>query len=137
MGFVERSDSFDFSEYNIMPPNVLSSRPSIQMSRFRITQSAFRNHNVRLAYDNSRARRWKARLNPETSEDEPSPHLPAGPKKDYSLKEGQTFSIAIPGRAKAGSGANLMGSSATLLGESKGGGIPLLPPPPSAPKKRS
>jgi len=104
------------------------------MSRFRITQSASRNHDVLLVYDNIRARRWKAGLNPEASEDELSPHLPAGPKKDYSLKEGQTFSIAIPGRAKAGTG---MGSSVTLLGESKGGGIPLLPPPPSAPKKRS
>ena len=137
MGFAERSDSFDFSEYDIVLPNVLSSRPSAQMLPFRITQSAFRNHDVRLVYDNSRARRWKARLNPETSEDEPSPHLPAGPKKDYSLKEGQTFSIAIPGRAKAGSGANLLSSGVALLGESKGGGIPLLPPPPSAPKKRS
>jgi hypothetical protein len=40
-------------------------------------------------------RREKARLNPASSSDETteSPHIPAGPKKDYSLKEGQTFSI--------------------------------------------
>ncbi|KAG5354074.1 hypothetical protein C0989_009772 [Termitomyces sp. Mn162] len=101
MGFVERSDSFDF--------------------------------NVALQ---DYTKRFKARLNPEPEVDEASPYLPAGPKKDYSLKEGQTFSIAIPGRSKASpTGANLLGSSGSG-GLSSGGGIPLLPPPPSAPKKR-
>ncbi|KAG6917926.1 hypothetical protein DXG01_000363 [Tephrocybe rancida] len=99
MGFVERSDSFDF--------------------------------NVALQ---DYSKRYKASLNPETDADETSPHLPAGPKKDYSLKEGQTFSIAIPGRSKLPTtGTNLLGSSGGL---SSGGGIPLLPPPPSASRKR-
>ncbi|THH30748.1 hypothetical protein EUX98_g3439 [Antrodiella citrinella] len=67
MGFLERTDSFDF--------------------------------NVALQ---DYTKRWKARQNPQNAEeDTPSPHIPAGPKKDYSLKEGQTFSINIPGRNKS------------------------------------
>ncbi|KAG6862059.1 hypothetical protein C0995_007189 [Termitomyces sp. Mi166 len=80
-------------------------------------------------------KRYKARLNPEP-EDEASPHLSVGPKKDYSLKEGQTFSIAIPGRSKISTtGVSLLGSSRSGS-FSSGDGIPLLPPPPSVPKKR-
>ncbi|KAF5380987.1 hypothetical protein D9615_004112 [Tricholomella constricta] len=82
-------------------------------------------------------KRFKASLNPEPSSDEPSPHVPTGPKKDYSLKEGQTFSIAIPGRNKLPTQGNLLGSGGSnSSGQSSGGGIPLLPPPPSAPRKR-
>ncbi|KAH9483956.1 Adaptin ear-binding coat-associated protein 2 [Psilocybe cubensis] len=84
------------------------------------------------------SKRKKAALNPpsETSLGS-SPHIPAGPKKDYSLKEGQTFSISIPGRPKPNSSSNLLGNSASSSTSSSGTSIPLLPPPPSANKKRN
>jgi len=82
-------------------------------------------------------KRAKAALNPPSPTiDKPS--VPAGPKKDYTLKEGQTFSINIPGRdKKPTTGASLLGSSSGSSSFSTGGGVPLLPPPPSAPKRRS
>ncbi|KAH9857209.1 hypothetical protein C2E23DRAFT_720462 [Lenzites betulinus] len=103
MGFLERTDSFDF--------------------------------NVALQ---DYTKRWRARMNPSEATSDPSPHVPTGPKKDYTLKEGQTFSISIPGRSKPtsafASGPNLLGGGS---GSSSGGAIPaLLPPPPSAPRKR-
>ncbi|KAH9951857.1 hypothetical protein B0H21DRAFT_829371 [Amylocystis lapponica] len=114
MGFLERTDSFDFN----------------------VTLQDY-------------TKRWRARMNPpDATSTEASPHVPAGPKKDYTLKEGQTFSIAIPGRPKSSNsnvsanllgGTNLLGgSTSTSSGLSSGGGLafPLLPPPPSAPKKR-
>ncbi|KAF8447776.1 hypothetical protein L210DRAFT_3527164 [Boletus edulis BED1] len=79
-------------------------------------------------------KRAKAALNPPspTATDTPlkSPHIPPGPKKDYSLKEGQTFTISIPGKSTSNSGGtSLLASSGT--GNTAGsGGIPLLPPPP-------
>ncbi|KAJ7311510.1 adaptin ear-binding coat-associated protein 1 [Mycena albidolilacea] len=94
-------------------------------------------------------KRQKAALNPALPSDEPSPHIPAGPKKDYSLKEGQTFSISIPGRANRDKAAatgstttNLLGdlsslsSSGTSASSGSSGGFPLLPPPPSSNRKR-
>jgi len=123
MGFLERTDSFDF--------------------------------NVALQ---DYTKRWKTRMNPAAPEEnKPSPHIPAGPKKDYSLKDGQTFSINIPGRNKSHdpitattttstSSFDLLGglvptnSTATATSKSPGSsgfGVPLLPPPPpSAPRKR-
>ncbi|KAH8117069.1 adaptin ear-binding coat-associated protein 1 [Phellopilus nigrolimitatus] len=62
---------------------------------------------------------------------------PTGPKKDYTLKEGQTFSISIPGRNKEGGASSLLGSSTSNSGSApSGGAVPLLPPPPSANKRR-
>jgi len=81
-------------------------------------------------------KRHNARLDSVSPADEPSPHLPTGPKKDYSLKEGQTFSINIPGRNKVTTGGNLLGSGGTSDGPSTGNSVPLLPPPPSVMKKR-
>ncbi|KAF8559738.1 adaptin ear-binding coat-associated protein 1 NECAP-1 [Imleria badia] len=75
-------------------------------------------------------KRAKAALNPPSpTTDTPSPHLPAGPKKDYSLKEGQTFSISIPGKSSKSGGTSLLASSGTGSTASSGS-IPLLPPPP-------
>ncbi|KAI0934557.1 hypothetical protein AcW1_006043 [Taiwanofungus camphoratus] len=110
MGFLERTDSFDFN----------------------VTLQDY-------------TKRWRARMNPpeaSSDSDKPSPHLPAGPKKDYTLKEGQTFSISIPGRPKANNttSTNLLGlgggSLSNSTSSSGGLGVPLLPPPPSAPKRR-
>ena len=72
---------------------------------------------------------------PENEAETPSPHLPAGPKKDYSLKDGQTFSITIPGKTKtaqSGLAPDLFGSGSSNTGGGGGGGgaFPLLPPPP-------
>jgi hypothetical protein len=99
LGFVERSDSFDF--------------------------------NVALQ---DYTKRQKALLNPATDLAQPSPHLPAGPKMDYSLKEGQTFSISIPGHNKPVTENNLLASS-TSASTASSSGIPLLPPPPGANRK--
>ncbi|KAG7448220.1 adaptin ear-binding coat-associated protein 1 NECAP-1 [Guyanagaster necrorhizus] len=86
------------------------------------------------------SKRYRAALHPSHSEVEeiPSPHVPAGPKKDYSLKEGETFTIAIPGRSKhVSSDTNLLGSTTQSSSQtSAGGAFPLLPPPPSS-KRRS
>jgi len=81
-------------------------------------------------------KRYKASLNPPSPSSSASPHLPAGPKKDYSLKEGQTFSINLNlGQKKATT--NILGSTTSgSSGTQSGGGIPLLPPPPSAPKRK-
>ena len=82
------------------------------------------------------SRRAKAALNPPSPTVE-KPAEPAGPKNDYTLKEGQTFSISIPGREKKPtSGTNLLGAGSGSSGPSSGG-VPLLPPPPSAPKRRA
>ena len=63
----------------------------------------------------------------DPSDTSDGPKKPAAPPKDYSLKDGQTFTIKIPGRDK-----KTATSSPGLIGdESKsGGGLFALPPPP-------
>ncbi|KAJ3728484.1 adaptin ear-binding coat-associated protein 1 [Lentinula raphanica] len=101
MGFIERTDSFDFS---------------VALQDY--------------------TKRWRAGQNSSETvegEDKPSPHIPAGPKKDFSLKEGQTFSINIPGKKKIATetSTDLLGASGTSsTSGASGGGVPLLPPPP-------
>jgi hypothetical protein len=79
---------------------------------------------------------------PAVEEEDPSPHIPPGPKKDYSLKDDQTFTISIPGRSsKSEGGLSVLGSKGPTgmdhnMNAAMSGSIPLLPPPPSAPKKR-
>jgi len=79
-------------------------------------------------------RRYKASLlNAEIAEsDAPSPHLPVGLKKDYTLKEGQTFTIHLPG-GKTKANTTTRGDS--LLSTSGASGVPLLPPPPGSMKR--
>lgn len=64
----------------------------------------------------------------------PSPHLPAGPKRDFSLKEGQTISISFGGAAgkknKPGSSSNSLTHNLTSSSTSDNFVPPLLPPPP-------
>ncbi|GJJ12348.1 hypothetical protein Clacol_006589 [Clathrus columnatus] len=62
-------------------------------------------------------KRFKASLNPPSPTNE-SPHIPTGPKKDYSLKEGQTFSINLN-----------LGSKKVVSGVS---GASVIDPPPVA-----
>jgi len=85
-------------------------------------------------------KRFFARLNPEPDATEKqTSQASLGPKKDYSLKDGQTFSISIPGRNKSKEDTdNLLGGSSTSTSSSaSSGAFPLLPPPPSASKKRN
>lgn len=80
-------------------------------------------------------KRWKALKNPPTpQETAAASNLP---KKDYTLKEGQTFSISIPGRNKPSSSnnSNLLGSDTSSSSSSSSSGFPLLPPPPSSRKR--
>ncbi|KAK2466826.1 hypothetical protein APHAL10511_001084 [Amanita phalloides] len=91
MGFLERSESFDF--------------------------------NVALQ---DYTKRFRAKRSPVIQADQPTAQ-PSGPKKDYSLKEGQTFSIKLPGR---GSTDKSLISNKSASGSS----VPLLPPPPSVKK---
>ncbi|KAK4046525.1 hypothetical protein OIO90_006537 [Microbotryomycetes sp. JL221] len=84
---------------------------------------------------------WSKRQHPpaalasnETSSTGPSPHIPAGGSKDFSLKPGETLNIKIGGSStkKKVSEGNLMGSDQT---SSIGGGSFLLPPPPPPPTR--
>ncbi|KZV96195.1 adaptin ear-binding coat-associated protein 1 NECAP-1 [Exidia glandulosa HHB12029] len=106
LGFTERPDAFDF--------------------------------NVALQdYDNRTRRQARLDAPAEAPATGPSPHLPGGAAKDFTLKEGQTFTVHIPGKTPGLPSSKSSGASTSLLGgESASAGIPLLPPPPSAPRRR-
>ncbi|KAN0064425.1 hypothetical protein ACQY0O_002800 [Thecaphora frezii] len=103
MGFQDRSDSFDFN---------------VALQDWTKRQKALAASSSSSAAGASSA---------DADADLPSPHIPAGPKVDFSLKQGETFTIKIPG----GAGRKITRTSGapSLLGG--GGGGPLLPPPPS------
>jgi hypothetical protein len=135
MGFAERTDSFDFSRDHDFCINIIPVSQLPQTWLCKTTPSIDFHPTDRTIFSQPSHRRFRAKLNPPSPTSEAtSPHVPAGPKKDYSLKEGQTFSISIPGRKKAIGGGNLLGSGSA---GNEGGAVPLLPPPPpSAPRKK-
>ncbi|KAJ3569957.1 hypothetical protein NP233_g4723 [Leucocoprinus birnbaumii] len=115
MGFAERTDSFDFSVCHTQYHGSIPLTPA-QMLPFKTIATG---------------------INAESAEAEsPSPHIPTGPKKDYTLKEGQTFTINLPGsKSKTSSSSTSNG----LLASSSGthtSSVPLLPPPPGGSKRR-
>ncbi|KAI5450136.1 hypothetical protein NCC49_003763 [Naganishia albida] len=65
----------------------------------------------------------------------PSQPVASEPAKDYSLKDGQTFSIKIPGRERRRP-ADASGGAGAGIGMQSGGGVPLLAPPPPSSRKR-
>ncbi|EPQ27933.1 uncharacterized protein PFL1_04677 [Pseudozyma flocculosa PF-1] len=111
MGFQDRSDSFDFN---------------VALQDWTKRQKSLLDPRSSSSADSSSS---------PSSAAEPSPHLPSGPKRDFSLKQGQTISVKIPGGGSGrkiagggGGGGTGSGTGPSLLG---GGGGPLLPPPPS------
>lgn len=76
----------------------------------------------------------KRASNPQPAEDEDLPVKPAAPPKDYSLKEGQTFSIKLPGRE--GRKTPSSDNPAPASTGSSGGGLFALPPPPPPGRRR-
>ncbi|CCF49495.1 hypothetical protein NDA11_002644 [Ustilago hordei] len=108
MGFQDRSDSFDFN---------------VALQDWTKRQKAAANRAANPTADDNEG---------SLIHDGPSPHLPTGPKKDFSLKEGETFAIKLPGGGRKITSTS-SSSSSSGLGGGFGGG-PLLPPPPS--KKR-
>ncbi|EIW72933.1 hypothetical protein TREMEDRAFT_25672 [Tremella mesenterica DSM 1558] len=69
---------------------------------------------------------------PNQSQDPSAPLKPSAPPKDYSLKEGQTFTIKLPGRETKKPSSN---PGPTSEGGSSGGLFALPPPPPPGRKR--
>lgn len=126
MGFAERGDAFDFQvcpfSWKIGEACAVKATSDLRADRQKVALQSVA----------------KRSSNPQSSSGDPSePAKPAAPPKDYSLKEGQTFTIKIPGRdgkkvGKEGGSTNLLGSDKPSSGSGSGGGGGLfsLPPPP-------
>lgn len=66
----------------------------------------------------------------------PSPHIPSGPRRDFSLKEGQTISISFGGGSKSSSSSqSSQKKSSSSAANSDALVPPLLPPPPPPSRK--
>jgi len=76
-------------------------------------------------------RRQKAATRPadDNEEERPSPHIPPGPRQDFSLKEGQKVSINLPALQDKKPSEGL---SSTKAGTAIGAPGFIFPPPPSA-----
>ncbi|BGP13209.1 hypothetical protein JCM10213_000212 [Rhodosporidiobolus nylandii] len=80
---------------------------------------------------------WSKRQNPPSLSSSvdpsastgPSPHIPAGGSRDFSLKEGETFSIKLGGASTKKKAPAPSGGGGAGLGAFK-----LAPPPPAPPK---
>lgn len=108
VGFPERSESFDF-QVRTPSRGYSSTNSHAQVALQSVAKRA---------------------SNPDPGpSDEPA--KPAAPPKDYSLKEGQTFSIKLPGRE----GKKTTTPTASS-GGAGGGGLFALPPPPPPGRRR-
>ncbi|KIM27512.1 hypothetical protein M408DRAFT_329961 [Serendipita vermifera MAFF 305830] len=76
---------------------------------------------------------YEKRKNAPAKAEKEKEAVASGPKVDYSLKEGQTFKISIPGGRFASSSTSKPETASSSTAGS--GSIPLLPPPPSVRKK--
>lgn len=112
-GFQERSDAFDFNvalqEYTRSVPFEHAKENDGDCTEI----SPYRRRNAVPAASES--------LSSKSNE----------PKQDFSLKEGQTFSINLGGKSSKPRPKPASSSSSGGLGSSSGG-FPLIPPPPSA-----
>jgi hypothetical protein len=129
MGFAERGEAFDFQVRWVNVPVSAACAEHVSILSQRLTrawvQSDAKSTQVSLQSVSKRSSR------PAASD----PAKPAPPPKDYSLKEGQTFTIKIPGRE----GKKDASASAPASGAASGGGgglFSLPPPPPPGGRKR-
>lgn len=131
--FEERGDAFDFNGLSLFLRLIATRRWSVLVDVYTVVWTshfadlyiavALQDHTKRLNNPNASA-------NAAASSD---PSKPAEPKKDYSLKPGQSFTISVPGS----SGRPKEKKAEPVGGLSAGGGLGgfMLPPPPSGRKR--